>query len=133
MAAIHTQFGTADSADFENNTWTFEMEGDFKVCAGKFAIVPIEEYSTMNKNGKEFQPKVLITEGELVALGLKKIRDDDFFIEYAIGLNPHYNDYLFSVKFDKDYENWFYRNGNHILKYVHQLKELYTALTQKEL
>lgn len=39
-----TQIGESAMADFEENTWTFEMKEDFQVIAGEFAIVPKEEY-----------------------------------------------------------------------------------------
>lgn len=39
------QFGKALTADFEENTFTFEMESDFKVIAGKYAIIPIDLYN----------------------------------------------------------------------------------------
>lgn len=39
MSKLKTQFGTAITADFEENTWTFEMDKNFKVTAGEFAIV----------------------------------------------------------------------------------------------
>lgn len=42
------QIGVADSADFEENTWTFFMDGgDFSVSAGRFAIIPLEKYEEM--------------------------------------------------------------------------------------
>jgi len=44
MAHIKTQIGTSDSADFEQNTWTFSMNTRFSVCAGDFAIVPLQSY-----------------------------------------------------------------------------------------
>ncbi len=43
------QFGTADSADFEANTWTFEMDGDYQVHAGRFAILSESEYLRLLK------------------------------------------------------------------------------------
>jgi len=43
------QFAESLTADFEENTWTFEMPEDFRVTAGKFAIVPIEQYDPMVK------------------------------------------------------------------------------------
>lgn len=39
MSKLKTQFGTAITADFEEKTWTFEMDENFKVTAGEFAIV----------------------------------------------------------------------------------------------
>ena len=37
---INIQFAESLLADFEENTWTFEMNEDFSVTAGEFAIVP---------------------------------------------------------------------------------------------
>lgn len=36
---MKTQFGIADQADFEENTFTFKMNGAFSVRAGAYAIV----------------------------------------------------------------------------------------------
>lgn len=44
---LKTQIGTAVTADFEEKTWTFEMENNFSVTAGKFAILPIEKYDAL--------------------------------------------------------------------------------------
>ena len=41
---VATQFGAAITADFEENTWTFEMPNDFKVWPGEFAIVDKQVY-----------------------------------------------------------------------------------------
>jgi len=44
-AKVNTaQIGIADSADFENGTWTFSMGADFRVTAGRYAILPEREY-----------------------------------------------------------------------------------------
>lgn len=47
MSKLKTQFGTAITADFEENTWTFEMNENFNVTAGEFAILPKEKYETL--------------------------------------------------------------------------------------
>ena len=47
------QYGDSTSADFENNTWTFEMRGDFKVKAGVFAILPKEHLQNLLEASKE--------------------------------------------------------------------------------
>ena len=47
---MKTQIGTATTGDFEDNTMTFEIEGDMTLCAGKYAIVPIEEYNRLVNN-----------------------------------------------------------------------------------
>ena len=47
---MKTQIGTAITGDFEDNTMTFEIEGDMTLCAGKYAIVPIEAYNRLVNN-----------------------------------------------------------------------------------
>lgn len=44
MAEQKVQIGDSLMADFEDNTWTFEMEGKFVVRAGRYAIIPEAEY-----------------------------------------------------------------------------------------
>jgi len=44
---LKTQIGTAVTADFEDNTWTFEMPDEFNVTAGNFAILPLEAYNKL--------------------------------------------------------------------------------------
>lgn len=41
------QFGTVDCADFENNTWTFVMDGNYLVQGGRFAIMTEREYQRL--------------------------------------------------------------------------------------
>ena len=38
------QIGTSLTGDLKENTWTFEMNEDFGIVAGKFALVPLELY-----------------------------------------------------------------------------------------
>ena len=40
-----TQIGVSLTADFQEDTWTFEMGKDFKVAAGHFAIIPLDEFN----------------------------------------------------------------------------------------
>lgn len=47
MKNLKTQFGDSVTADFQENTWTFEMEGKFSVCAGMVAILPKENYDAL--------------------------------------------------------------------------------------
>lgn len=47
MENITTQFGESLMADFEENTWTFELPEGFKVKAGSFAIVPEDQYEKL--------------------------------------------------------------------------------------
>ena len=36
--------GASDSCDFESNTWTFAMNGDFRVGSGEYAIMRLADY-----------------------------------------------------------------------------------------
>lgn len=45
-----TQLGVSATADFEENTWTFEMHTGFTVTAGTFAVVPVEQYNAALNN-----------------------------------------------------------------------------------
>lgn len=47
MLKLKTQFGKSVTGDFEENTWTFEMDENFKVTAGEFAILPKEKYDAL--------------------------------------------------------------------------------------
>ena len=42
---IKTQIGESLTGDLKEGTWTFEMDSDFKLCAGHFAIVPLDKYN----------------------------------------------------------------------------------------
>lgn len=44
MENLKTQFGISESADFGNNTWTFEFPNGLTVSAGEFAILHKDEY-----------------------------------------------------------------------------------------
>ena len=50
---------------------------------------------------------------------------------WSIGVNPITKDYLLVIKCNN--ECFYYRNIHHKLKYVHQLQNLYFALTGKEI
>lgn len=44
---LKTQLATSLTSDFQENTWTFELDKDFKVMAGDFAILPRESYEKL--------------------------------------------------------------------------------------
>ncbi len=52
------QFGTADSADFEQNTWTFTMDGNYRVQAGRFAILTESEFHRLMDLAREADAKL---------------------------------------------------------------------------
>ena len=59
---LNAQFGLSDECDFEESKWTFQMDSDFKVTAGEFAIIPKEKYDnlinaiTMIRNSMRVHP-----------------------------------------------------------------------------
>jgi len=75
----------------------------------------------------------------LLKFGFNRHDDGSVSAQFSIGTNPVTKDfmmYLIWIKSSKDYSLKyfpFYRNGHHIIKYVHQLQNLYFALTGKEL
>lgn len=52
------QFGNSFTCDFEENTWTFEMDKDFIVSAGNFSIIPTEKLrQLLEATSKAFKTK----------------------------------------------------------------------------
>jgi len=47
MSILKTQLATSLTSDFQENTWTFELDKDFRVTAGEFALVPREKYERL--------------------------------------------------------------------------------------
>jgi hypothetical protein len=47
MTLIKTQIGTAASADFEEDTWSFLMNEGYQIRAGKFAIMDYPVYEKL--------------------------------------------------------------------------------------
>jgi len=46
---LDPQIGTSITADFDDNTWTFEMQKGFTVTSGKFIIMPADRLVLMMK------------------------------------------------------------------------------------
>jgi len=82
-------------------------------------------------NGK-VQP-IELTEEWLVKFGFKKRITIGHSVQYFIGKNPVTHDWLFDLLWLEGYSTPFYRNGFHKIKHVHQLQNLYFALTGEEL
>ena len=72
---------------------------------------------------------ILITEQWLLDFGF--VYDNNW--HYKFGENPLTKDYLMNLCWIDGEEFPFYRNGYFKIKYIHQLQNLYFALTQTEL
>lgn len=84
-----------------------------------------------------FKP-IPITEEYLFKFGFEVYAESTIMKAYKIGFNTITRDYLFDLtwlkRIDKGMEKYpFYRNGRFKIKYVHQLQNLYFALTGEEL
>jgi len=85
-----------------------------------------------------FNP-IPLTEEWLLKFGFTKYDNGCISAKFCIGKNPITHDYLFELTWLKDYTDVnfephpFYKNGYHQIKYIHQLQNLYFALTGQEL
>lgn len=61
MNGVKTQFGISATADFEDNTWTFEMPPVYAVSAGEFAIVPKEYFDQIVTDIEAIKEAVMIS------------------------------------------------------------------------
>jgi hypothetical protein len=69
METVATQIGTSATADFEENTWTFEMPKTFKVRAGVFAIVDKPVYDELLEACKNALRDIQKLNKELISEG----------------------------------------------------------------
>ncbi len=52
MANKNLQNAVSTTCDFEEKTWTFEMEEGFIVSAGNFVIIPLDKFKELIKATK---------------------------------------------------------------------------------
>lgn len=69
----------------------------------------------------------------LTRAGFEKKVDGLISTKWHIGINPITNDYLFDITWLSNFDRPFYRNGHFKIDYVHQLQNLYFAITGTEL
>ncbi len=78
-----------------------------------------------------------LTEKWLIDFGFKKYAESSVCKGWAIGVNPITQDYLLNLTWMKNEDGTlaecFYKNGYFTIQHVHQLQNLYFALTRKEL
>ena len=97
---------------------------------GPLELVRFEIYKIANL--KEFEP-IPLTEEWLLKFGFEERKESENFSKWFIGENPVTHDWLFFIKQFKDENKFFFQNGFHKLDYLHQLQNLYFALTNNEL
>jgi hypothetical protein len=84
------------------------------------------------KDGWGIEP-IPLTEEWLLRLGFKKRVTIGHSVQYFIGINPVTQDWLFDIVWQDSQEFPFYRNGHFKIQHIHQLQNLYFALTGGEL
>ena len=80
----------------------------------------------------KYEP-VELTPEWLEKFGFKKRATVAHSTQWFIGLNPINQDWLFDILWLDNEPAPFYRNGYFMIKHVHQLQNLYNALTGEEL
>ena len=98
----------------------------FKLISGEITKV----FYTFNIS--ELKP-IFITEEILLKYGFEKRQESDNFFYFGYGTNPITKDWMLCLKYFQDENRFFFLNGHHNIKYLHQLQNLYFALTKKEL
>lgn len=78
------------------------------------------------------EPIPLTTEW-LERCGFRHRNESEGVDRYFIGTNPVTNDWLFDIVKIDHYNYFFYRNGHFKIYHLHQLQNLYHALTGEEL
>lgn len=79
----------------------------------------------------EFQP-IPLTEEWLVRFGFQK-REGSTSNEWWNGINEVTKDWLVDITQMNDDGTFFYRNGKHVINYVHELQNLHFVLAGEEL
>ena len=94
--------------------------------------IMVEAWMLMPETGIIFMP-IPLTEEWLLKFGFKTRTTVNHSVQYFIGENPLTRDWLLDILWLNGYEYPFYRNGFFKIKYVHQLQNLFFALTAEEL
>jgi len=118
---LHELFGAVEVIAIYKNSYDVTRDGKTK-----------EWFTGLGCKG------IALTEEWMLKAGFE-IRESLSYKEYFIGTNEITHDWLFSLTWIKNPERIdainapFYNNGRHTVQYVHQLQNIYFALTGKEL
>lgn len=80
----------------------------------------------------EIEP-IPLTKEWLLKFGFESREESTNFNYFGFGENPVTHDWMLCLKHFKDENRFFFLNGFHTIKYIHQLQNLYFALTNEEL
>lgn len=74
-----------------------------------------------------------LTEEWLIKFNFNEMIEGSNFSKWCIGDNNVTHDYLLVLTQFKDENKFFFKNGFHTIKYIHELQNLYFALSKEEL
>ena len=114
-----------DGIKYEENAPEQKYRIAFKTIDGKLRNAKMSNWI----NPIPLTPSVLT---EWCGFSCKQGGSDNIY-EWHIGNNPVTHDWLFCITEFRHDNTFFYRNGYHVIKYLHQLQNLYFALTGEEL
>lgn len=80
---MKTQIGDLVTGDFAEKTLTFEIEGDMEMQAGKYAIVPNDDYQKLSKSWISIKEKLPIPGSEVLII--RDVRKWDSKREVRVG------------------------------------------------
>ena len=103
-----------------------------EVIGYDYEYVYLNEVTFDYVNHSDIEP-ILLTEEWLLKFGFETRVTSGHSVQYFIGINPITRDWLFDILWLEGYKYPFYRNGHFEIQYLHQLQNLYFALTNEEL
>jgi hypothetical protein len=111
--------------------------GNLMLLKGKEVEISCYHFGTYLDTNPEMYIPIPLTEDRLMRFGMEVYTDGVTCKGWSVGINPLTRDFLFTLTWMKnmngELEELFYRNGHHVITYVHQLQNLYFALTNTEL
>jgi len=92
----------------------------------------IEKIESVFLKGQDYVQPIPLTTEWMERFGFDK-RENAVSYDWYIGINHITHDWLMVITEMKGDSHFFYQNGRHTIKYVHQLQNLFFALTGEEL
>jgi DNA-directed RNA polymerase subunit M/transcription elongation factor TFIIS len=89
-------------------------------------------FSLKDDEDEDYQ-MIPLTKEWLYNFGFSVRKESSNFYYFGYGENPRTKDWMLCLKYFEDENRFFFMNGHHTIKYVHQLQNLYFALTGEEL
>ena len=106
------------------------MFGELRHECKPHDILNLYQSEIAQREISEYKP-IPLTEEWLVKFGFEKNENETNCEHWHFGENPFTHDYMIQLK--NTGQGYFFQNWHHRIKYVHQLQNIYFALTGEEL